>query len=81
MLIRILIHFMPRNAINALKIANYPDFIYIIAREMVVSMVTVEKNSRLKDESNKNIHSNNIYFNLKPRLFFGDSSVSKGCTS
>ena len=42
---------MPRNAHNALKIANDPGFFFhIIAHEMVWSMFIVEKNSRSKDE-------------------------------
>ena len=54
---------------------------HIIAREMVGSMFIVEKNSRSKDEADENRPSNPIHSTLKPRLFFGNSSVSKESTS
>ena len=55
--------------------------IHIIAREMVGSMFTIEKNSRSKDEAYENRHSNTIHSTLKARLLFVDSSVSKESTS
>ena len=57
---------MPRNAHNALKIANDSAKIHIIAREMVGSMFIIEKNSRSKDEADENRHSNAIHATLKP---------------
>ena len=72
---------MPRNIHNALKIANDPRKIHIIAREMVGSMFIVQKNSRSRDEADEHRPSNMIHSILKARLFFGDSSVSKESTS
>ena len=75
-------YLMPRNARNALKIANDPaKNSYYGTREMIGSMFIVEKNSISKDEAHENIPSNMIHSTLKPRLFFEDSSVSKECTS
>ena len=57
---------MPRNADNALKIANKPGKLYTIARGVVWPMFTVENNSRSKHEGYENAPSKIIHSILKP---------------
>ena len=72
---------MPRNAYNALKIANEPGKTSYHSTWDGLVYVHLENNIRSKDEVYENKRSNMIHFTLKIGFFLGDGSVSKECTS